>query len=235
MSGSPSYVGFTPVSAMVDYGMVGVISRGCVLTNGERVRRHNANSAACVACGDVVEDLDHLLRHCEVKVFWTSIVRHDRLVEFLSLPYPGWVRINLQDLLYFSNSDPDWDILFGDILWKLWLFRNRRNSDLDNELSDIVMGVFDGIASYGGVIQDSNVTWITGFSKFIGRCFALEVEFWAVYEGLRCAKRLNVSEVFVESDNLDVFQVLSSTMRRSIYSSLLGPIQGLDEGVGLFA
>ncbi|KAL4311415.1 hypothetical protein GQ457_01G023100 [Hibiscus cannabinus] len=56
------------------------------------------------------------------------------------------------------------------------------------------------------------------------------MEFWAVYEGLRCAKRLNVSEVFVESDNLDVVQVLSSTMRRSIYPSLLGPIQGLVEG-----
>ncbi|KAL4309548.1 hypothetical protein GQ457_01G023090 [Hibiscus cannabinus] len=106
----------------------------------ERVETHITNSAACVACGAVVEDLDHLLRHCEVKVFWTSIVRHDCLVEFLSLPYPGWVHINLQDRLYFSNSDPDWDILFGDILWNLWLFHNMRTIDLDNELSDIVMG-----------------------------------------------------------------------------------------------
>ncbi|KAK8568760.1 hypothetical protein V6N12_007302 [Hibiscus sabdariffa] len=87
--------------------------------------------------------------------------------------------------------------------------------------------VVDGVASCGGVIRDSNGTWIAGFSKFIGRCSILEAEFWAIFEGLRCAKRFNVSEVVVESDNRDVIDVLFDIRQRSLYSSLLGTIKAI--------
>ncbi|KAK8564954.1 hypothetical protein V6N12_058530 [Hibiscus sabdariffa] len=41
-----------------------LVCKGCVLANSKRVRRHIASLAACVACGAVVEDLDHLLWQC---------------------------------------------------------------------------------------------------------------------------------------------------------------------------
>ncbi|KAK8481820.1 hypothetical protein V6N11_032986 [Hibiscus sabdariffa] len=188
---------------------------------------------------------------------FTSLLWYDRLDEYLTIPIPDWVHINLQNPLYFSFSDPDWDILFGAFLWNLWLFRKRKIFDLDNEESDTVFGcsrrlkvatcrsldiriqqqsvgggvrprrndwspppvgclkinvdgtrrVVDGVASCGGVIRDSNGIWVDGFSKFIGRCSVLEAEFWAVFEGLCCAKSFNVSKVVVESDNRDVIDV----------------------------
>ncbi|KAK8993915.1 hypothetical protein V6N11_008128 [Hibiscus sabdariffa] len=85
----------------------------------------------------------------------------------------------------------------------------------------------DGVASCGGVIRNSNGAWIAGFSKFIGRCYVLEVEFWAVFEGFRCAKRFNVYKVIVELDNRDTIDVLSSNGRRYLYSSLFGSIKAI--------
>ncbi|KAL4346505.1 hypothetical protein GQ457_17G015550 [Hibiscus cannabinus] len=84
----------------------------------------------------------------------------------------------------------------------------------------------DGVASCGGVIRDSNGIWVAGFSKLIGCCSVLEVKFWAIFEGLCCAKS---SMVIVESDNLDVIDVLSGTRRRTLYSSLLGSIKAVME------
>ncbi|KAK8521953.1 hypothetical protein V6N12_066523 [Hibiscus sabdariffa] len=58
----------------------------------------------------------------------------------------------------------------------------------------------DGVASCGGVFRDSNGAWVAGFSKYVGRCSALEAEFWAVFEGLQCAWQLGHRRVLVESD-----------------------------------
>ncbi|KAK9042981.1 hypothetical protein V6N11_071334 [Hibiscus sabdariffa] len=47
-----------------------LVCRGCVLPNGERVRRHITSSATCVACEAIKEDPDHLLWQCyEAKLF----------------------------------------------------------------------------------------------------------------------------------------------------------------------
>ncbi|KAL4385034.1 hypothetical protein GQ457_15G026610 [Hibiscus cannabinus] len=85
----------------------------------------------------------------------------------------------------------------------------------------------DGSASCGGVIRDSHGTWIAGFSKYIGKCSALEAEFWAVYKGLVCAQRLNAESIVVESDNLNVVHALQNSGGKRPHSSLFDSICGL--------
>ncbi|KAK8984636.1 hypothetical protein V6N11_008400 [Hibiscus sabdariffa] len=85
----------------------------------------------------------------------------------------------------------------------------------------------DGSASYGGVSRDSHGMWIAGFSKYISKCSTLEAEFWAVYEGLTCAQRLNVESIVVESDNLIVVHALQNSGGRRPHSSLFDSICGL--------
>ncbi|KAK9020253.1 hypothetical protein V6N11_054743 [Hibiscus sabdariffa] len=66
----------------------------------------------------------------------------------------------------------------------------------------------NGRASCGGVIRDSNGLWVVGFSKYIGRCFVIEAEFWVVLEGLPCALRIRAMGIVLESDNSNVVRIL---------------------------
>ncbi|KAK8596929.1 hypothetical protein V6N12_065407 [Hibiscus sabdariffa] len=61
---------------------------------------------------------------------------------FLWLPWRTWTICFDGGRLrrYFSASESDWDILFGVILWNLWLSRNRRIFDPESDQIDNVMG-----------------------------------------------------------------------------------------------
>ncbi|KAK8593347.1 hypothetical protein V6N12_045429 [Hibiscus sabdariffa] len=40
------------------------------------------------------------------------------------MEFREWIRCNLSKPDYFARLIPDWDLLFGSILWSLWLYRN---------------------------------------------------------------------------------------------------------------
>ncbi|KAK8523329.1 hypothetical protein V6N12_047853 [Hibiscus sabdariffa] len=234
-----------------------LVCKDRVLTNTDRLRRHIVNTAECMICGARVEDLDHLLRQCPfAKEVREPLIRPCKIGEFYQTPIPNWIKWNLQNPSYFATVQDDWDIKFGAILWNLWSQRivaevghaaslssiggrmvpDQRSKSIiwrppePNKVKLNVDGAHrmrDGVASCGGVIRDSNGTWIADFSKYIGKCSALEAEFWAVFEGLQCAWQLGYRRILVESDNTDVVHTLQAKATNAVYSSLLEHIRSL--------
>ncbi|KAK9047572.1 hypothetical protein V6N11_053411 [Hibiscus sabdariffa] len=102
-----------------------LVSHYWLLTNAERVRRHMTNDSSCALCGFPFEDIDHVLRHCPVATsIWSQFVRLACLDEFLAMERKQWILVNLTDACKFIANHIDWDILFGSILWNIWLRRN---------------------------------------------------------------------------------------------------------------
>ncbi|KAK8572704.1 hypothetical protein V6N12_028751 [Hibiscus sabdariffa] len=232
-----------------------LVCKGCVLTNFERARQHLIDFTGCVTCCAALEDLDHLLRLCPIpQLICSSLVRQYRVHEFFTLPISVWVRVNFQNPRYFSASESDWDILFGAILWNLWLFRNRRIFDPESDQIDNVMScsrrlrdetcqALASVAAQPSILVGARpleVTWCPPSADSIkvnvdyGRRLAGGVtpcggvaELWAVYEGLKCAMSLNVQKLIVKSDSREVIGILSSQGRRATPSSLLESIRAL--------
>ncbi|KAK8987525.1 hypothetical protein V6N11_027275 [Hibiscus sabdariffa] len=85
----------------------------------------------------------------------------------------------------------------------------------------------DRRASCCEVIRDGMGVRVTGFSKFIGRCFVLELKLWGIYEGLKCARSLNLHSLVVESDCLDVIRMMNNINDYVTSSTLIGHIKVL--------
>ncbi|KAK9041425.1 hypothetical protein V6N11_016527 [Hibiscus sabdariffa] len=99
---------------------------GSILTNGERQRRHLTEDPSCTICGAVNEDVSHVLRECFVaRSLWSRLVKIERLEEFLRMKFCKWLILNVRQPDYFPVHGVDWDVLFGSLLWCLWLKRNN--------------------------------------------------------------------------------------------------------------
>lgn len=55
-------------------------------------------------------------------------------------------------------------------------------------------------AGGGGIIQDHNGVWISGFSRAIGIATSVEAELWALRDGLKICNPLNLLAVEIELD-----------------------------------
>ncbi|MBA0721805.1 hypothetical protein Golax_009309 [Gossypium laxum] len=86
-----------------------------------------------------------------------------------------------------------WNILFGIITWRIW---KRRNNLLFNgefckasiELNtDESRHLITGQASAGGLFRDHQGKWVTDYSRNMGVCSVLNVELWAIIDGLDIA------------------------------------------------
>ncbi|KAL4377111.1 hypothetical protein GQ457_02G015370 [Hibiscus cannabinus] len=107
----------------------------------ERVRRHTASDSSCVVCGDAIECIDHILRCCPPAVFvWTELIKPNQLDEFLEMDLCLWVATNNSDVSRFPIRTLNWDIMFGNILWNLWL---ARNATVFNSPSQDCQGVIE--------------------------------------------------------------------------------------------
>ncbi|KAK8606789.1 hypothetical protein V6N13_052546 [Hibiscus sabdariffa] len=84
-----------------------------------------------------VENLDHLFRWCpSAHAAWLSLVKPDCLIEFFELEFAAWLERNILHPEYFARAETDWSVLFGAVLWSIWLHRNKRifdPSDIDKE------------------------------------------------------------------------------------------------------
>ncbi|KAE8689447.1 hypothetical protein F3Y22_tig00110937pilonHSYRG00036 [Hibiscus syriacus] len=95
------------------------------MTNAERMRRHFTANSRCPLCLGMIEDLYHLLRLCpSALAVWSSLVRRDRLHEFITMELTAWIAMNLENASDFVGLVADWDMFFGSIIWNLWLYRN---------------------------------------------------------------------------------------------------------------
>ncbi|KAL4369184.1 hypothetical protein GQ457_05G026390 [Hibiscus cannabinus] len=128
-----------------------------LMTNEERVRRQYSADTSCPFCMNLNESISHVLRECSSAcVVWYSLIKVDKLDEFMQLDIRDWVIANLTDLHTLR-----W--------WKV----NMDSSRLPRS----------GSSACGGVIRDCNGRWICRFTKAIGQCSILEAELWGVHLG----------------------------------------------------
>ncbi|KAL4284696.1 hypothetical protein GQ457_16G012460 [Hibiscus cannabinus] len=81
-----------------------------------------------------------------------------------------------------------------------------------------------GLASFGGVIQSDQGSWIVGFSKGIGVCSVLDAELWGIYEGLLTAWSVSIQQLVVEVDSIDAIRVIHQGLAGFISLSIVAYI-----------
>ncbi|KAE8676704.1 hypothetical protein F3Y22_tig00111582pilonHSYRG00728 [Hibiscus syriacus] len=170
-----------------------------------------ATDRNCHVCGASVEDLNHIIRlFPPASLVWRELIKVDRLSDFLSPNLVDWVSNNLTAPSRFAIDHDDYELLFGTILWNLWLAQNFKvfETPMDNGSSvidrskhlwspqpahwikintDGARRESDGSASCGGVARYSSGSWKFGFSIFIGACSVFNAELWGAAVGLDLA------------------------------------------------
>ncbi|KAK5795307.1 hypothetical protein PVK06_036568 [Gossypium arboreum] len=66
-----------------------------------------------------------------------------------------------------------------------------------------------GHAAFGGVIRNRDGTWILGYTCFLGVCSPFEAEVWAILDGILISLAKGYRRVIIQTDNLEVAQILS--------------------------
>jgi ribonuclease HI len=56
------------------------------------------------------------------------------------------------------------------------------------------------LAGCDGLLRDSDVQWIQGYTRKIGALDALHAEMWGMYAGMTLARRQGITQLIVESD-----------------------------------
>ncbi|KAL4274025.1 hypothetical protein GQ457_13G019690 [Hibiscus cannabinus] len=85
----------------------------------------------------------------------------------------------------------------------------------------------DRVSTCGGVLCSHQGTWITGFTKFIGRCSVLEAELWGIFIGLEVAWSMECQHLVVDSDSADALKAINQGICRNGQIALLSYIKGL--------
>ncbi|CAA0813356.1 Polynucleotidyl transferase- ribonuclease H-like superfamily protein [Striga hermonthica] len=99
-----------------------LVKRDRLFTNMERVRRHMAEDAACVFCGQL-ESTVHVLGDC-VKAckVWLRLVPRSCKLRFFSQDVNEWMWTNVVE--YFVVGLENWGTTFPIVCWRLWAWRN---------------------------------------------------------------------------------------------------------------
>ena len=96
-----------------------------VMTNEFHFQCHLTHNPLCPRCDTEVETLSHMLWDCaQVRVLWERMVIPSEWLHFFSLKFIGWIRFNLSSHCG-SNVSSSWNIVFGFMVWFLWLSRNE--------------------------------------------------------------------------------------------------------------
>ncbi|KAK8622299.1 hypothetical protein V6N13_117221 [Hibiscus sabdariffa] len=84
-------------------------------------------------------DISHVLRTCPNAIsVWYSLIRHDQMQRFLSMSIREWILENLRSPEKFSTA-ASWELLFGAVLWNIWLARNAVVFDSSSCLSNPII------------------------------------------------------------------------------------------------
>ncbi|CAL1358444.1 unnamed protein product [Linum trigynum] len=94
-------------------------TRGRLLTNSERKRRHLSNSDKCSNCEDEVESVVHVIRDCGLaRQVWCDTIEPGNQPAFFAAECNEWQEDNL--------SKPEFSLRFGATCWAFWKARNER-------------------------------------------------------------------------------------------------------------
>lgn len=78
-----------------------------------------------------------------------------------------------------------------------------------------------GTVAGGGLIRDVFGNWVTRFTRRIGRADSFATEIWALQDGLRLCRQLNLPAIIVELDAKALVEVLNNP---SYYNSVISPL-----------
>ncbi|XP_075669726.1 uncharacterized protein LOC142639425 [Castanea sativa] len=130
----------------------------------------------------------------------------------------SWLRINCA-LQQKSFSGINWGIVFPFGIWSLWLWRNKvvfrdtssrrplKAETLARAVAFAFLGV-NGRAGGGGLIRDSNGTWVSRYARAIGHTTSVAAELWEIRDGINLCIDLNLTNVVVELDAKIVVDLL---------------------------
>ncbi|KAK9027992.1 hypothetical protein V6N11_067808 [Hibiscus sabdariffa] len=133
--------------------------------------------------------------------------------------------MNLMIAYGFVSDMADWDVLFGYLVWSLWLRRNevvftgeqvRIESIIFRAMhmtQEYIAHNSNGKPTTSATLHGSHdlVHWerlSLGFSRRLGCCSVVEVEIWDIFEGLSTAWSISIQKLIVEIDNLEAIKLL---------------------------
>lgn len=97
-----------------------------LMCNVERMKRGFAMVAECNVCPVVLEDVEHILRHCsEASQVWQRLLSSHELLKQQHLSFHDWFRHNIGRKVS-CEIKLDWQVIFIFTLWWLWRWRNER-------------------------------------------------------------------------------------------------------------
>ncbi|KAK2359284.1 SKP1 protein [Trifolium repens] len=70
-----------------------------------------------------------------------------------------------------------------------------------------------GLASCGGLLRNSDGTWLKGYSRKLGICDVLHAEMWGMYLGLDLARREGIMQLYVESDSKILIDMVTDKIK----------------------
>lgn len=99
-----------------------LLLKGKLLTNAERQRKKMTISPGCEICGDDLEDLDHVFKHCPLAAeLWTELLPDPYYRKLTSSSIISWLVFMLQQ----SDCHISWKIGVFITCWELWRARNQ--------------------------------------------------------------------------------------------------------------
>ncbi|KAK8540094.1 hypothetical protein V6N12_046387 [Hibiscus sabdariffa] len=106
-----------------------------------RVQSHLVLGYRCGVFGGESETIDHLFRLCSTSyATWLCVViQPSRAHEFFSMEFMDWLRYNITSNAFVVSNDVEWPLLFGLVLWSLWLNYNRLIVDMQNAGNEFVL------------------------------------------------------------------------------------------------
>ncbi|MBA0597499.1 hypothetical protein Gorai_007302, partial [Gossypium raimondii] len=174
----------------------------------------------------VVVSAGHKLASFQFLILTTISLQLDHLSGSLK-HLRSWLVSNIGSSANWRFNIPLWSSIFGMMCWKLWKSRNgfifngaKLPTVLPITLFSLVwpglgvMVLIQGVMSMvekaagGGLLRDENGTWILGYGRCFGERSVVQAEAWATYNGLRIAWEHGYKKVQVESDSLDMVNMV---------------------------
>ncbi|XP_038995727.1 uncharacterized protein LOC120120042 [Hibiscus syriacus] len=162
------------------------------ICNVERFQRTLSNSAICTIFRTSNETVLQIIRDCSfARDVWNHVSPQASLPTFFTAELHDWILQNINttatwNSCIFATSSTDYsNVIHHSLLWA------KHYSTCSNSLD---------ITTIGGLLRYSSRHWLGGFNRTIGFPNALQVELWAIHDGLCLAWDLGYRLIQIRLD-----------------------------------
>lgn len=96
------------------------------MTNANRFIRKLTDDPRCFVCGEVEENIEHIIRRCPVATLVWRKFPGTNDYEIFGRSFNDWVVSNMSN---DNSRDEEWPMVFATTLWWLWKWRSMRVFD----------------------------------------------------------------------------------------------------------